>query len=360
MRWLCMVGLLFAIGCSTTRQITFTSIPSDAQLKVDGAAVGKGPVTSEVKFKGADDVHTFSASRKGYKDQAIVLKRDDDKTAYNIVLKPQTKRIIIGVAPVSAVISVDGRPVDPNMQHQVVTDLEFTVDSQDRWTTHKIRAERPNFAPAEAVVNYTDSQQTYVLNMDPLKKTMTIKSNPAGAEIYLDGDDVGKSPATVTASSFPFDIESGTFVTRTLKAAKAGYDPVEKTISWDNGQPDYTVDLLAKNKTVRIVTEPANCAVEIDGQKYPVDDSGTCTVKLEFPPVDDKGTLKTYNVVVSKKTESSEWYPQQMTLAWDNGKQDYSAVLKEILTRDVPLVQAVPQRGDNGWQFLPKTISTLG
>ncbi|CAN5466797.1 hypothetical protein BH10PLA1_BH10PLA1_08800 [soil metagenome] len=359
MRWLLLVSLALMAGCSTTRTVTFTAEPGDADLRIDDVPRGKGPVVQDVKFKGKEDVHTFAASRKGFKDQEVELRRDDKLTAYNIVLRPQSKKLTFAVLPVPGTILVDGRPIGNGYTRQITAELEFTVDANDNWTSHKVRVERPNFAPAEITINYADTKNTYVMNLEPLRKTMTISSSPAGAEISVDGDPLGKAPAVDSARAFAFDIEAGAFLPHTIRAVKAGFDPIEKTISWDDGKTEYTVDMLAKNKTVRIVTDPANCTVDIDGTKVLVDDSGTATAKLDFPPINDQGELKTYTATVSKKTADSEWTPQKIAIGWDNGKADYSVVLREILTKPVPLVIAQPQRTDTGWQFVPKTISTI-
>jgi len=359
MRWLLLLTIVLMTGCSTTRTITFTAIPADADLKIDGAPRGKGPVTTDIKFTGADDVHTFSASRKGFKDQEIELRKADEQLAYNIALRPQTKKLTFGVLPVPGKIFVDGRPISNDFTRQASVELEFTVDNKDNWTTHKVRVERPNFASSEITVNFGDTKSTYVLNLEPLRKSMTITSNPAGAEISVDGDPLGKSPATDNLRAFSYDVESGAFAPHVIRAVKAGFDPIEKTIGWDDGKTDYVIDMLAKTKTVRIVTDPANCTVDIDGTKVPVDDSGIATAKLDFPPINDAGELKTYTATISKKTADSEWTPQKLVIAWDAGRSDYSVVLKEILTKPVPLVIAVPQRTDGGWTFTPKTINTL-
>lgn len=359
------LALLFAsllvTGCSTTRDITFTAVPKDADLTIDGVRVGKGPVTQEITFKNAEDEHTFSASRKGYKDQTIKVLRDHEKNAYEIVLKPQTKRISVGIRPVPAIIKVDGKPVSNNYEPRLDHDLEFRVDANDEWVPLTIRAERPNFTPAEIKVNFEDPRSTYLLTMGPMTKDITIDSNPAGADIWLDGEPLGKAPVTAKAQQFPFDINTGLFPSRTIKAQKPGYDPVEKTISWDDDKREYVVDLLARGKTVRLVTEPAGAVVELDGTtRIPVDTNGVATMKLDFPPINEQGDLKTYKVTVSKKTTDSEWYPQTITIGWDNGKADYSVVLKEVLSKPITLTTWDATRTDTGWEILPKVMQYVG
>ncbi len=359
MRWSLLLLLGLVVGCSTTREITFTAIPSDATLAVDGVTRGPGPITDKIKFKRANDFHTFAASRKGFKDQRVDLHRDDDKTSYNIVLRKQSKKLTFSVLPVPAIVSVDGQPLSRDMTRQIAAELEFGIDGKDQWVTHTVKAERPNFAPVEMKIKFDDATAIYVLNLEPLRKTATITSNPPGAEVFIDGDPLGKAPVTDQNRPYTFDVEAGAFSPHSVRLVKPGYDPIEKNIGWDDGKTDYTIDMLAKNKTVRIVTDPANAVIEIDGTKLQPDAVGVATVKLDFPPINDAGELKTYTATISKKTADSEWTPVKLPIAWESGKSDYSVTLKEILTKPVSLIIPEPQRTDNGWQFMPKTISTL-
>jgi hypothetical protein len=360
----CLVLLILSLlvtGCSTTRDITFTAVPADADLTIDGVRVGKGPVTQEITFKGAEDEHTFAASRKGFQDATVKVLRDHEQSAYQINLKPQTRKITVGIRPVPAIIKVDGKPISNQFEPRLDHDLEFRVDANDKWIPLTIRAERQNFTPAEVKVNFEDPRTTYMITMGPMTKDITIDSTPAGADIWLDGEPLGKAPATAKAQQFPFDITTGLFPARTIKAQKPGYDAVEKTISWDDDKREYVIDLLAKSKTIRLITEPANCIVELDGTtKLPVDSNGVSTAKLDFPPINDQGDLKTYKITVSKKTTDSEWYPQTITIAWDNAKQDYSVVLKEVLSKPITLTTWDPTRTDDGWVVMPKTMQYVG
>src|SRR5205823_5813653 len=133
-----------------------------------------------------------------------------------------------------------------------------------------------------------------------------------------------------------------------LRVVKPGYDPIETTIGWEDGKTDYKVDLTAKTKTVRILTDPPGATVTLDGKPLEHDRTGAATATLQFPPINERGDLKTYTVNMSKKTADSEWEPQQLKIAWDSGRADYSVALKEILTRPVQLLSAELQRTDEG------------
>ena len=87
-----------------------------------------------------------------------------------------------------------------------------------------------------------------------------------------------------------------------LRIDKPGYDPVDTVVSWDDGKTDYATDLRAHNKTVRISTIPGGGTVTIDGTEMKTrDDSGAVVASLAFPPINDRGDLKSYTVTASKK-----------------------------------------------------------
>ncbi|MCC7351357.1 MAG: PEGA domain-containing protein [Phycisphaerales bacterium] len=351
--------LIGMAGCTQTRRVTIATRPPDATLKIDGVQRGKAPITEEFVFKNAEDVHRVVASRLGFADQTVRVVRDDRRDQLMIELHPVIRRVSITVSPAPAIISIDGKPVNTEPTNFIATDLEFTVDAKNRWTTHTVSADRPGFAPAEEVLSYQDPDPNYQLLLQPMRKDLSITSNPDGALITLDGNEVGKTPLKLSAQPFQFDVSANAFAPHTLKAAKPGYDPVEQTLSWDEGKTDYHVDFVPKSKAVRIITDPPGATVTVDGTPMERSADGASTGKLSFPAVDDKGTLKSYTAQVTKKTADSEWVPAQVVIGWDEGKSDYRVTLKEILTRPVEMLSANPQRTDDGWEIVPVRATVL-
>jgi hypothetical protein len=171
---------------------------------------------------------------------------------------------------------------------------------------------------------------------------------------------VGASPTTAPGVGFHIDPETNEWTGANIRAEKPGYDPVERTISWDDGQNEYRVDLEAKRKTVRIVTDPPMATVEIDGKEYAErDESGAVVAQLTFPPVNEAGDLQTYVLGASKKTEKDEWYPATMPIAWDEGKPEYQITLKKILTQPVEMTSVRIQRTEGTWRPVPVTQTTI-
>lgn len=357
--FLSLLLIALAAGCATNREITITTRPPDALIKIDGVDYGKGQVVKRFEFKDKNDTHVVSVSRLGFKEQAIPLKRDYQGNQLNVDLKPLTARITVSVSPAPAKISIDGKPVATDMVESVTQELPFTVDARNNWTTHTITVERPGFERYERVITWQDKEPNYAIRLEPQKKNLNITTTPPGAQVFLDGEPLGRSPVAVTARPFPVDLSTDEVVQQKLRVERPGYEPIETMIGWEDGKTDYKIDLTAKSKTVRIMTDPPGAVVQIDGKTLERDKQGAATALLQFPPMNEKGDLVTYNINVSKKTADSEWEPKKMAIAWDGGRTDYSIQLKEILTRPVPILNAALQRTDEGWEIGPEISSTL-
>src|SRR5688500_13665648 len=241
-----LVLAVVVTGCTTTRIVTISTKPPDANIKVDGIDRGKGPITETIVFQGADDVHTVTVSRLGYKEERRSLTRDFPGDRLDVELGYLTRRIVINVAPVSANISVDGKPITAEPAETTSIELPFTVDARNNWTTHTIVADRPGWAPASQVVSWQDKEQSYTLRLEPRRKDLTISTTPSGAQLYIDEQPVGTSPAIVNGHPFPVDIETGNVIPQRLRAVKKGYPDVEVAIGWDEGQTTYSIPLVPR------------------------------------------------------------------------------------------------------------------
>lgn len=354
-----LFSMILLTGCQTVRTVNISTKPADAVIKVNNVEVGKGAVRHQFVFTAANPNHRVTATRLGYKDAIYNVARDYDRETLVLELKKESKRISISTSPVPAVISINGKPVASDPQAGWTQELEFTVDAQNRWNTYALTAERTGFLPAQATVNFSDRDPVYVLALEPVRKDVVINTIPSGAEVAIDGEVIGKSPVRGSNVSFSYDVAKEQHIPRRIRLTKPGYDPYETEINWDDGKSDYTLNLMAKQKTARIVTDPPGGKVLLDGRELPRDNDGASLAKLEFPPIDDKGELRTYKMTASKKTEQAEWYPQELIVGWDNGKADYAVRLREIKTMPVNLQKWELTRLDGGWEVEPKVISTI-
>src|SRR5947207_11605282 len=264
------IALLFTagifVGCAEKRMVTLTAHPSDALIRIDDQDKGRGTVTQQIIFKDDRDTHKVSASKPGYKERIVVLSKDEKRTDVRIDLRPETRVFNIVVEPVPAIVSINGQPISSQPTGAVSKELEFTLDDTGKWTKYTISAARQGFQPAETTVSWLDPPKpSYTLLLEAMKKDLSITTNPPGAQIFLDDQPLGTSPVHDVGRTFPFDVANSQFAPRALKAVKPGYDAVVREISWDDGKTDYNIDLAAKTKGVRIVTDPPGGTVSIAG-----------------------------------------------------------------------------------------------
>src|SRR5947199_9901269 len=192
-----LLFLLFStllVGCSTTRQITISTRPPDANIKVDNVDRGRGQVTEKMVFNDKDSKHTVTVSRLGFKEQTATLKRDYSGDTLQIDLRPLTRRVTINVSPVAANLMIDGRALSAEPTDSASAELEFTVDARNNWTTHQLVAQRAGYERMERVISWQDREPTYNLRLEPQKKNLNISTTPPGAQVFLDGAPLGVSP----------------------------------------------------------------------------------------------------------------------------------------------------------------------
>jgi hypothetical protein len=358
---LTLLLLVPVVGCTTTRTVTIVAKPEDAMIKIDGVDYGRGPVTESFVFKDPSKVYQIEANRTGYKMRSDQITRDDDRKIIELELPVQSREIYFVVEPVDAIIKINGKQVTPRPVKTHSQTLQFTVDNRNNWTNYTVTAERENFQPATVNVSWPDNTQYYTLRLEPMRKDLSIRSDPSGATVYFDGEKIGTTPLVDPGRAFPVDVGTGQFEQHTLRLEKPGYDPVEIPIGWEEGKSDYEVNLAVKRKEVRITTDPPDADVQIEGAKG--ERRGAVKVfQLEFPPIDEEsGELKKYSATATKKAEPDrEWQPQNFSIAWDNGRDAYHVQLKEVLTRPVPLTVATMRRAENGaWECVPRQVETL-
>jgi Tol biopolymer transport system component len=361
MRRLGLVLFLLLAACSTTRQITITARPPDAMIVVDdGAQKGLGQCTATIKFKGSGDVHTVTVTRRGYQDKSVSLHRDDPANGVEIDLEPFHRLLTFSTVPIPADIFVDGTPITMGPASQASTVQNFTIDEHDNWTHHDVVASRPGWNPAKITVTWTDASPDYVLQLQPKRKDVTIVTNPPGAAVSIDGTPIGSGPVVSKALAFPYDNTTNLFTQRRVVVSKAGYDPVQRDISWDNGKTEYLLELVPHRKIVRILTDPAGATVSIDDRTAMPGPDGVPAIMLSYVPVNDAGDLPVFTATVGKKTAETEWYPASIPIPWDEGRSEYSVTLREITIRHVPLTTVELERDADGvWQIDPRQVDTV-
>lgn len=351
-----LASLLFlAAGCADIRYVLIRTNPPDAEIKINGVTRGKGNINERFVFDSPQDVYKIVATRVGYQERTETVTRDETRQIIVLELPVQTKRINIRVEPAPAIVKIDGEPVSFVPVSNISRDVELGVDARDVPIQRRLTAERDNFLPAQRMITRNDQDPVYVLRMEHRKKNVTVTTEPAGADVFLDNQKVGISPVSLTDVTFPVDLETNEIVPHKLRAVLPGYESGEVAMNWDGGRTAYAVPLGFKQKQVRLIFEPHDAVVAIDGTPIQHDNSGVILRPMTFAPINDKGDLQHYALSVSKQTKEAEFEPRTMPIAWDNGQLEYRVALKEILAKPMRMVRVNPRLAGQTWQIQPET-----
>ena len=196
MRCWCVSLLLLtcATGCAVTRDVLISTKPSDADLSIDGLSAGKAPLTETFRFSVDAERHTVTAKRFGYKDTSATVGKDDPASPMLIELRPASKHVNFTVLPVPGIVSIDGKVLSPDPVTQISADLEFAIDAQDHWLSHTVSVERPGYKKVEQKINWGDASPEYVLNLDTMRKDLSITTTPPGRRGVDQRRDSGNQP----------------------------------------------------------------------------------------------------------------------------------------------------------------------
>ena len=181
-----------------------------------------GHIAQTFKFQGNDDVHHVSATRLGYASQTVELTKGYDQPDLLIQLEPQKKTLTFHVAPVAGIISVDGKPVGdaPLTETTVVLPLRWTKRINGRSTPYRHRGR--GYHDAQQVVRWDDQSADYTLNLDTMRKDLSVTTTPPGAQVSINGQALGSSPVTAKGFAFPADPRTGKYLPQRLAVSKPG------------------------------------------------------------------------------------------------------------------------------------------
>jgi formylglycine-generating enzyme required for sulfatase activity len=230
------------------RSVELVAEPPEAELEVPGWFVPR--IGNHWLLTPGE--HAVRASAEGYKPYAgsFEVTRDTLQTR-RVTLTPLPGRLRVSVAPVAtAEVRIDGEPAGS---------APGTIDEIEAGTRSvEITAER--YLPHTATVEVRGKrlEETLAVDLTPAWADFTLRSNPAGATVAVDGKALGLTPYTGEL------IHGRRRVTVSMKKHK----PWTRTIEVVAGQavdiPD--VALEKADGQLEIVTNPPGAAVTVDGR----------------------------------------------------------------------------------------------
>jgi formylglycine-generating enzyme required for sulfatase activity len=176
--------------------VSFSSDPAGAAVRVDGAEVGRAPVTVDL----SSGTRAVAVSLAGHKTAArqieVVAGRPLAVPVFR--LEPLPGRLHVASEPPGAALSVDG-------EWKGETPLEVAV-SPGR--PHAVRLTKAGHDPAEESVTLgLDEARSVSLRLSPRLGEVEVAAEPADAEVLVDGESRGRVGQTLRLTAAPHELE---------------------------------------------------------------------------------------------------------------------------------------------------------
>lgn len=196
--------------------------------------------------------HRVHAELEGYYplDTEITVGRSPDQT-FELELTRLPGLVTLRTEPdTRAEVVLDGEPLGTTP----LTDVEV------RPGTHRFEFDAERFLPEvrELEVEGGHARQTLTAELTPSWAPVTVTSEPAGADVLVDGEHVAETPAEL-------ELEAGR---RALELRLDGYNAWRDTITVNADEPRElpVVELEPADGRVELVSTPSDAAVSLNGQ----------------------------------------------------------------------------------------------
>jgi len=182
--WLLALGLLLG---AHAENLSVTSRPRDVRVFVDGRACGTAPTDVLGLDPGR---HRLSCRLAGYEDYDCFVTLGGGQTlSHDVEMKPVKGLLLVTSEPTGCSITIDG--ISYGMTPRLIT----TLDVKD---VHRGTLRKAGYLEAPFEVRFTDRtpivcRETLVLDSG----VINVMTDPAGAEVMVNGIVRGRSPITV-------------------------------------------------------------------------------------------------------------------------------------------------------------------
>jgi len=192
--WAGVLAILFLAPLGRAESLNITSAPAGANVEIDGALVGTASCHTDYPDGYFHKIHTVFGSRL---EHAMTLRVSKDGHA--------AQQITITDGPFERIAVSGKHPGNYFVLKSGHFDMKLTPGAEIASTTWagdaRVGPMHPH-AVAVAAALTEDGEKARGLG------TLAIASDPAGAEVYVDGHFVGQTPATLPLASGGHRIES--------------------------------------------------------------------------------------------------------------------------------------------------------
>ncbi|MFN2549593.1 MAG: PEGA domain-containing protein [Myxococcales bacterium] len=195
------IRLDLPVGQGTGSRLTLTSVPSGANVAIDGKEIGITPWSGEIR----PGNHKVGVAAAGFvKEERIVQvqpSRDSDVT-FALNREPGPGKLHVETEPPEAVVSIDGKQVgtSPYTGEVAPGDHQLVVADEG----YKTIAQDLTLDPGQQLSLKLALQSATGTQVPPL---VAVASDPQGAQLFLDGKLVGPTPIKARSTPGPHEIK---------------------------------------------------------------------------------------------------------------------------------------------------------
>jgi formylglycine-generating enzyme required for sulfatase activity len=252
-----IVALLYLLSARSLQVQVIAE--TDAQVRLSGLALPIGD-----RFLVRPGTRQLSVQAPGYHDYRgdITVTREDSQRA-EVILQPLPGLLSVTSEPAGAEVLVDGE----------VLGTTPLADASVEAGEHMLTLRKPRYLPLEQSLSVAgrEVQQRLALRLAPAWADVSISSQPPGAEVLLDGEPAGATPAVVEALAGE----------HTLSLRLAGFADWSTPLAAEAGVPQDlgTVALTPAAGVLSLDSAPAGANVNLDGEF-----AGQTPLSLELTP----------------------------------------------------------------------------
>ncbi len=176
--------------------LSFTTAPPGADIIVDGETVGVTPFNVEI-LQGERDVTLKLAGHKAWQEEFDVI-AGEDLVVPPVELEPADGLVFIQSSPTEASVTIGG-------EFQGLTPLEVALAPNQN---HELTFFKNGFQSTKSSVRTAPNEETSVLvELAPVTASVQVISEPADAELYINGEFRGLANQTLELMAVSQQIE---------------------------------------------------------------------------------------------------------------------------------------------------------
>ena len=231
-----------------TGSVSIKSVPKNAKIYLDGKDVGTTPERIKSIIPGTHEVKVQMDKYDIWGDTINI--EAGKENVITVVLQKSTGSLMVESDPANATIFFDGKDVG--------TTPEIIMSSAKG--THTVEVRMKGYDLWERKVDIEPGTEKSLIAILQLKtKSLNIKSKPSGATIFINGEEAGPAPKTIT------ELDPGT---HKVEVRMDGYKNWCENVEVNADKENHITAVLRKlTGSLNIKSEPSNAIIIVNGKE---------------------------------------------------------------------------------------------